>query len=136
MAHGPRGTRSPLGAEVLSEGNADNDLEVKVHLYAAMGVPDRLQPGGHALAGLALGTAVVPPGADGAYVQQPAAEAYHSRVLGVLLCMWDDPQELQDAADGVKLRYRAAPRLQVQGRAGHWHDAVANRERAIWDGGR
>ena len=35
-----KGTRPPLGAEVLSEGNADNDLEVKVHLYAAMGVPE------------------------------------------------------------------------------------------------
>ena len=47
-----------------------------------------------------------------------------------------DPKELRDAADGVKLRYRAAPRLQFQDRAGRWRDAVADRERAIRDGGR
>ena len=29
-----------LALEVLSEGHVDNDLEVKVHLYAAMGVPE------------------------------------------------------------------------------------------------
>ena len=36
-----RGAPAPrMALEVLSEGNVDNDLEVKVHLYAAMGVPE------------------------------------------------------------------------------------------------
>ena len=45
-------------------------------------------------------------------------------------------QEQRDAADGVKLRYQAPPRLQYRDAAGRWHDALADRERAIRDGGR
>ena len=134
-----RGAPAPrLALEVLSEGNVDNDLEVKVHLYAAMGVPEYFvcDLGDKRWKGSPRELLLFRPGADGANVQQPAAEAYHSRVLGVPLRMWDDPQELQDAADSVKLRYRAAPRLQFQDRAGHWHDAVADRERALRQEGR
>ena len=85
----------PLGAEVL-EGNADNDLEVKVHLYAAMGVPEYFvyNLGDMCWRGSPWELLLFRPRADGAYVQQPAAEAYHSRVMGVGLRMWNDPQEL------------------------------------------
>ena len=134
-----RGAPAPrMALEVLSEGNVDNDLEVKIHLYAAMGVPEYFvcDLGDKRWKGSPRELLLFRLGEDGAYVRQPRAEAYHSRVLGVLLRMWDDPQELRDAADGVKLRYRAAPRLQYRDAAGHWHDAVADRERAIRDGGR
>ena len=134
-----RGAPAPrLALEVLSAGNVDNDLEVKVHLYAAMGVSEYFvcDLGDKRWKGSPRELLLFRLGADGAYVRQPVAEVYHSRVLDVLLRMWDDPKELQDAADGVKLRYRAAPRLQYRDAAGRWRDAVADRERAIRDGGR
>ena len=134
-----RGAPAPrLALEVLSEGNVDNDLEIKVHLYAAMGVPEYFvcDVGDKRWKGSPRELLWFRLGADGTYVQQPVAEAYHSRELGVWLRMWDDPQEQRDAADGVKLRYQAPPRLQYRDAAGRWHDAVADRERAIRDGGR
>ena len=134
-----RGAPAPrLALEVLSAGHVDNDLEVKVHLYAAMGVPEYFvcDLGDKRWKGSPRELLLFRLGEDGAYVRQPVAEVYHSHELGVLLRMWDDPQELQDAADGVKLRYRAAPRLQYRDAAGYWHDAVADRERAIRDEGR
>ena len=134
-----RGAPAPrLALEVLSEGNVDNDLEVKVHLYAAMGVPEYFvyDLGDMHWKGSPRELLCFRLGEDGAYVRQPVTEVYHSHELGVPLRMWDDPQELRDAADGVKLRYQAPPRLQYRDAAGRWHDAVADRERAIWDGGR
>ena len=127
-----------LALEALSEGNAGNNPEVKVHLYAAMGVPEYFV---HDLGGLRWQESprelrLFRLGADGAYVRQPAAEACPSRELGVWLRMWNDPQERRDAADGVKLRCQAPPRLQYGDRTGRWHDAVADRELAIRDEGR